>query len=310
MGNVLGESPGIFHVGELRYLWDRNLGRAGTVCGCGVLLHECTTWRGVLEEYLRDDWHGAELAPTLPEALESVQQLLRPDEVAELQRMVVSSRRIGQLLFGSSKRRDSNLFQYAGILSRLYAAIARTTDTSVIVDSSKWPADAALLRHTSGVNPFFVHVIRDPRGVVLSRQRRVARRNGHVVRLDRTHLIHDSVGWLATNLAAELVCIRMGWHRCVQIRYEDFVRHPWTTVHRIASLIDHQIAHVPFNASDRTTNLSENHTVGGNRSRFRRGPIEIREDGRWRSQLPRADAVMTAALTSPLLRHYGYRMFA
>jgi hypothetical protein len=44
----------------------------------------------------------------------------------------------------------------------------------------------------------------------------------------------------------------------------------------------------------------------GNPSRFVTGPVEIRSDDEWESNLKRRDSAVVTALTLPLLRFYGY----
>src|SRR5262249_61127330 len=53
-------------------------------------------------------------------------------------------------------------------LARLYRGIASQTGAQVIVDSSKEPTDAALLLLMPEVEPVFVQIVRDPRGMVYS----------------------------------------------------------------------------------------------------------------------------------------------
>jgi hypothetical protein len=40
------------------------------------------------------------------------------------------------------------------------------TDAQLIVDSSNYASDAALLQHLDGIEPAYVHLVRDPRGSV------------------------------------------------------------------------------------------------------------------------------------------------
>ena len=51
-------------------------------------------------------------------------------------------------------------------LAATYRAIAARTGARVIVDSSKFASDAALLPRT-GITPAYVHLIRDPRAADL-----------------------------------------------------------------------------------------------------------------------------------------------
>jgi hypothetical protein len=47
LGNALGELPGWFHVGELRYLWAEGLPKPRRDCGCRLPVAGCPTWRAV-----------------------------------------------------------------------------------------------------------------------------------------------------------------------------------------------------------------------------------------------------------------------
>src|SRR5215469_4434902 len=51
LGNVLAEVPGIFHAGELRFLWQNGVLGTGSNrrCGCGAELLDCPLWSRVLE---------------------------------------------------------------------------------------------------------------------------------------------------------------------------------------------------------------------------------------------------------------------
>src|SRR6266498_4080255 len=47
LDGVLGQLDGFFAAGELRYLWERGL-QESRLCGCGVAVRDCPTWRAVL----------------------------------------------------------------------------------------------------------------------------------------------------------------------------------------------------------------------------------------------------------------------
>ena len=51
---------------------------------------------------------------------------------------------------------------------------------------------------------------------------------------------------------------------------------------------------------------SASHGLSGNPGRFRSGPIELRQDDGWTTEMPTADRAVVTALTLPLLRTYGY----
>jgi hypothetical protein len=199
------------------------------------------------------------------------------------------------------------LARYVDVLGALYCSIAEVTETRVVIDSSKFPMPAALLRWVPGIEPYFVHLIRDPRGVVLSRQRKVARQVGDLKVLSRRHLGQDSLGWLALNAKAEIVTRISGRGRTVRIRYEDFVREPRLAIQKLAMLIGEEAIATPF-AGARDVELRGNHTMGGNLNRFVAGRVGIREDDRWQRELRQEDRRMIEFATAPLLLRYKYRL--
>ena len=52
--------------------------------------------------------------------------------------------------------------------------------------------------------------------------------------------------------------------------------------------------------------LGPSHGLSGNPGRFRSGPIELRRDDGWTTEMPTTDRAVVTALTLPLLRSYGY----
>src|SRR6266516_5071513 len=49
IGNILGEIAGVFHVGELHFLWKNAAGKgANSRCGCGSELARCPVWAQIL----------------------------------------------------------------------------------------------------------------------------------------------------------------------------------------------------------------------------------------------------------------------
>jgi hypothetical protein len=91
--------------------------------------------------------------------------------------------------------------------------------------------------------------------------------------------------------------------RYTLLRYEDFVKDPGVTLTRLG--LTSGVA-----ASDSTSfslTYPEWHTVYGNPSRLRSGPIVLREDNEWREKMPSGAATAVSVITAPLLTRYGYR---
>lgn len=286
LGNVLAEVPGVVHVGELRFLWLNGVCGQGSnsQCGCGLPLTGCPLWAKVLEE-------------------------VRPADrmLTEHARDVVSWQAACRTRHTWTVLRRLPANPWPDTLAATYRAIAAQTGARVIVDSSKFASDAALLPHT-GITPAYVHLIRDPRAVAWSwlQPKRYTGRRG---------AIDSTWHWTGFNLAAEAVG-RAHPHASLTMRYEDLTRSPRAAVSAVLDLIGPslgpgigpgigQSVANPVGA-DGTVELGGNHTVTGNPNRFERGRTAITEDLRWPGRLSLRDRTLTTALALPLMRRYGY----
>jgi Sulfotransferase family len=298
LSNLVGQLDGYFAVGELRTLWPK-LTRDHYRCGCGELLLECPVWSRIIKSTFGEGEDRVTLARDMwrcqREALHEYHTWLR----------------VGGLLRRRGKGLPAGgpLARYADGLGRLYRAIAAETGAQVIVDSSKEPTDAALLLLMPEVDPAFVQIVRDPRGMVYSILRVQA--GGDPVAGSRwRQSAYAALSWSAGNLAGAAVRRAAGPGRSALLRYEDFVRHPRDSVAALADMAGRPARLAPPAGSvpDRTVTMNTTHTVGGNNNRFRTGPVQLREDTEWRSRLHRLDRAAVTTVCSPLMARYGYRL--
>jgi len=279
LGNTLAEAEGVFHAGELRTIWADGL--AGTqTCGCGQPPASCPVWSAVVREGFGE---------------------LLPGDVARfarLHRWTIRVRNTGRIL----RARPGHLAEwpalqdYADVATRLYRAVGSVTGARVVVDSSKRTGDAALLRLLPDVDPYILHVVRDPRAVAYSWSIRSA---------DAPSQLATAGEWLAFSGIGEAVKWRLGPGRSLVVRHEDFARAPGPAVERILRFVGERDAVAPVRG-ERTVDFGENHTVAGHWSRFNRGPTDIRLATDWRSKQRPADRRLVTAVTFPLLPRYGY----
>jgi Sulfotransferase family len=283
LGNVIGEMPGFWHAGELRTVWGQGLAR-GRLCGCGSPLGECTFWADVVTD------------AAAPAA----------ERVYAWQLEAVRMRNLRVLLKRTPLSGDGALASYAAVATSLYRSIASKTGARVIVDSSKQPADGALLGRLEGIDPYFIHLVRDPRAVAYSWQRR-KRSPGEGAREEMMQVGagRSTASWLFVDLAAELIRRRHGRDRCLVVRYEDFVTGPGAVVRSVADLVGEPEAATP-EFVDGSVRLSANHTAGGNPGRFHSGMVELRADDEWMSKQAPGDRVVSTAVALPLLHRYRY----
>ena len=281
LGNVLGEIDGFFAAGELRELWDPVVAN-GNACACGRPLRECPVWSQVLAR------------------LEDVDVLA----ASGWQREIVKESNLLRLLRTRDTATWPALDNYARLTSRLYAAVREVTGCDVLVDTSKRPSYAAFLTHVEGLEPYFIHLARDPRASAYSWQsRRYQSVRGDEVK--RRNALDATLRWDLLNLEAEALLRRVPADHRMQLRYEDFATAPRATVASIRDLVHESGRDLPF-TDERTVVLGENHTIAGNPSRFQTGELELRDKAEWRTKQDRWSRWLATATALPFLRRYGY----
>lgn len=285
LDNILGELDGFASVGELHNLWKRGLVRGGE-CGCGRPLSVCEVWQSVLSTAAESLDISRIDAPSVRSSQEEALQMRHTRKIAR------ANRPSGW----------PELDAYVEVLTEIYRAIGRVMDARVVVDSSKRPPTAAALHLTAGIEPYYLHLVRDPRAVAYSRTRHKV---AHGREMRKASAGRTTGRWLLHNSLAEIVHHHVPAKRYLFLRYEDFVRRPRLSIESIVRFIGEVPAQWPF-VDDRTVTLTANHTAAGNPSRFKTGPVEIREDNEWRVRMRRTDMFVATALAAPLMRRYGY----
>lgn len=278
LDNLLGQVDHFFSAGELVFLWERGLLERWP-CGCGAPVTECAVWRGVLRRAFGPD--GADAA-----------------RIVALQR---SSPRIRHLPLLALERARWPA-EYRDAVERLYPAIAEETGARVIVDSSKSPVYAHLLQTLPAVELYVVHLVRDPRAVAYSWQRRKLQPDERPMLGHRA--LYSSLMWDIFNEGARMLR-RRAPSRYLRLRYEDFVAEPRAAVERIVAFAGEEAEALSF-VGESAVELAPTHTVSGNPSRFATGLVELRPDLEWTERLSRRDRLVATLTTSPLLRRYGY----
>jgi len=282
-GRVMGQVPGFAFLGELRKLWQVGLPE-GRRCGCGKGYEACEVWSAVLPKVL---------AATDAVQAQRWQEAAAPDRRSSL--------RAWQLSRGGGRAGKPAVQRYESLLAATYVALAEATGARVLVDTSKLPADAVLVSHMGDVDPYFVELVRDPRGTVHS----ALRRSGDMAGLHARQGVAGSAGWLVRHLAATALRRQVGPERSLMVTYERLVSDPRGVLDEIAGLVGEPPLEGPVVVDGRVA-LDVAHTpIGG--GRFGPASVELTRDDRWVGALSTADRVVVSALTWPLARHFGYR---
>jgi hypothetical protein len=288
VSSLLGEVPGIFNAGEVRFLW-KQIVEAGT-CGCGEHLDRCEVWSKALSATTGVAVNGVAGALVKGGAAHS---LIRTLPIGLARRQL-----LGRLPRALRLHLDRTL--------PIYGAVATARDAQLVVDSSKSPSYAYLLSGSSELTLHLLHVVRDPRAVVYSwlRERGSAAPRGLRLRA----VVYHALKWTAWNLWIEgLVKRRSATYR--RVGYEDFARAPYTHLSRIVAAHGLEVDQIPIAGPDaQLAYLHPNHTVDGNGYRFRVGLVPIRPDDEWRRHMRWHERLVVELLTWPLIGRYGFRL--
>ena len=280
IGNILNEIPGFLHVGEIHFLWKNSVGKgANNLCGCGKPLRECDLWTRVLD--------AGRPAGLTPEA--------HAETVIRRQLAGVRTRHTWRLL---RKGAHGDVRAHASLMATTYHTAAELTGSRVVVDTTKIPGESALLPYLDGVDPYFVHLVRDPRAVAQS----WSHWKDYAFPMSASR---STAYWHGFNSAAQAI-LRRWPQRSMFLRYEDFIADPSATIDRLLRMCQADPAANPMTGG-RMIDLRTNHTVTGNPDRFHTGPTVIRDsDDTWRTALSTRARIAATTLSWPQFRRYGY----
>lgn len=284
VGNVLNELPGTVHVGERYFIWKNAVLRDGTntKCGCGLDLLECAMWSTTLRQNEGTDRHRARCL------------------WAAQQRYLRTRHTVPRLLEAQGATAASAAVRHTvdSVVS-IYRTMVDQCGARVIVDSSKYPAEAVALSQRTDIDFRLLHLVRDPRATVVSY---LSPKNY----LERMSASRTLAYWAGFNAASEAAGVVAGKGRYLRVRYEEFTESPRNVMSRIVDFAGYEGPQpLPFD-SDRTVVLGVNHTVTGNPDRLRRGTTEVRTREEWRETMSFRQKMATLAGVGPLMLRYGY----
>jgi len=282
---LLNGVEGFFAAGELDYLWQRGL-LEGRLCGCGRPITRCPVWQQVVEGV-----YG---------------RMPGPAEIAAAMRIRKKELRVRQT-WRILRTGGRDLTSHLSLLGAIYREIAEVSGARVVVDSSKRPSSAALTTLLPDVDPYILHLVRDPRAIAYSMGRRPKPEPDTRYRsaMPRHGPVKSASGWVLWNLAAERVRRAVPRGRSMFLRYEDFVVRPRDTIRWIAEVMGEDTSTDSF-VDQTTAAIGTNHTVSGNPVRFTHDTITIQLDDEWLRKQSLLDRSISTTLALPFLRRYGY----
>lgn len=284
LDRILGNIDGFFSLGEFYTIWDQYFS-ANRECGCEKAFRSCPLWQAVF-----NDVYGGF-------------SQLDPKNLLDIQSHYFRTRHIPySLLPGYQRWLNGAIPIFRENMEKLYQAVHRITSSTLIIDSSKLPSYAYAVNSMDSIEAYYVHLIRDPRGVAYSWLKTKTGRDGTV--MEKMHPVFSAGLWTVTNLASESF-LKTSKPPYLRIRYEDFIQSPQSTIQEMIALTGIEPRELPFK-SEREVKLLPNHNLEGNPNRFQSGLISLNLDDSWLTHLSPPHQRMINSLTWPLLKRYHY----
>jgi Sulfotransferase family len=285
---MLGQIDGFESFGELRHVWFRSFGE-NQLCGCGRPFRDCPFWIDVVA----DGFAGFDRIDST--SVERAQHTV--DAFVNIPRILVG---------GWPKGYRRRLMEYLNALGCLYRSIYRVSGARYLVDASKDPQHAYILRLIPDIDVRVVHLVRDSRGVAFSWRRIRQRPEIFWERrlMPRYPVARTAMAWRVTNAGAE-VARRLGMPY-VGVRYEDLIVDPRRQLLRILDRLALEGPRDLGFLGEGTASLGPSHSVSGNPMRFATGEVPLRLDDEWQRAMRTVDWSVVTALTRSALRRYGY----
>jgi hypothetical protein len=287
LAGAVGRYQSLVPVGELRYIWDRGL-QQNQLCGCRQPFRQCPFWA----EVITDAFGGFAAV----DRLDVVGWLADLDRIRFIPRLAAPP-------WTRRGRFRGTLEAYGDAVSRVYGSIATVAEARVVIDSTKDPSYAYLLAAVGAIDLSVAHLIRDSRAVAHSWTRARVRPEIHwkVEYMKRRSPLRSALFWDGNHILFEMLGRRD--IRYLRLRYEDFVRRPDASAAQVAALADDS---GPGQDLVIRTDGAWPHSISGNPVRFQEGPLEIRLDDEWETNLGRRDRRVVTLVTAPLLQRYDY----
>lgn len=281
LGKYLGQYNQFFHIGEMRYIWERNFNK-NYICECGEIVNKCKFWkRVILNVFNKNDIN--------------IEKLISFTEWAG------SNKRVINFIFQKNKINLKYPSSEGNVIRSIYEATYDISNSDFIVDGSKYPMYGAMLSLLPKVEVCMIHLVRDPRAVSYSRMRRKILDPVNKLEMQRKNVFQSTMTWMKNNIICEFVKSRFISNHLI-VRYEDFSDNTEVCFNHIIEWLRNTSNSKLILSGTR----SQQHSTSGNPVRFDKKEIVINEDLEWKDRLPMKYKLFVTLISLPLLIYYKY----
>ena len=281
VGSLIAEAMDIIHVGETFFIWKEISDGIfpDRMCGCKRSMADCNYWSQVITD--------------------SFQEFYNSEGVIIDNYKLFKER---ESLFSRVGYKSLKAISFQKFTKTFYRQIFEKSKRTIIVDSSKELSYAKFLWDMNSYEIFYIYLVRDPRGVLLSRQRKLKEVGKRKVLFNYVYLLYDVMMILLKDV---FITWFLKKKRHFKIRYEDFVANPSKTLSDISLASGVPITRDIFE-NDKSVTLSANHIAVGNKIKFITGKLNIYLDERWRKDMRTIDKIIIKVLMWFFFLKYNY----
>jgi hypothetical protein len=268
---LLAKSNDALPIGELMYIWDRGFLEDWT-CACGKSFSKCEFWHAVLKDTGLDKLHKVDIGNFL-----------------KLRKKYASIRSVFYRMFASNfdeknKQEQSELID---AYRTIYRVASNLSGKKVIVDSSKEPGHAIMLRDI-GISST-IHLTRNPLGVVNSwKQNKLNHANNSL--MPRQGIVSSAAEWAIVNdliLHANKKKLITNYNHW---QYEKICDDTKLTEESSVMISNKEICRNDFG-----------HSISGNPTRFKNQQTIVLDDY-WKKSLTKAEKTIIRLITEHTTR--------
>lgn len=271
-GEVLGKLENFIHVGEMERVFYPRKDPAAFIpqkhCSCNERLYSCNFWKPYFDE----------MESEIRKYNKETDGRINTRELCRIKEQYIQK-----------EIENEDTKRYAHVIYSLYKSLQIGED-KIVIDTSKELWYAKFLEDSNLFEVSYIHLVRDIRGVVYSRQKKLKNLNAATgkVSLNYKYLIYDTLKWNITN---NKIAKFLKTKRSLIISYSDFVSNANETAAKVhAMYFDTPAANVVNDQNEFTTSV--NHLIHGNRFRFERGTIKLNKDSRWINEVKAKDKLL------------------
>lgn len=200
-----------------------------------------------------------------------------------------------RVFLGLSNPVLSKMYQDAS--ADLINSLKAVSGKPIVVDASRNMGRALELYRKFGTKMKIIHLVRDPRGIVWSYQKKQ-------IEQDYKHPLISSFHNLIKNIFCTLLEWRIPNETFYRIKYEDLMLRPVQELNQLAEFLDLSLQQI-IDKIKKDDPLIVPNILDGNRVR-KRTRIKLKIDTEWKESLPKLERLLSVIITFPFFVKYGY----